>query len=62
MLAATVVPLIGGGSFLSLAVGFFLLAIVAGVAGFRGVAGISMEAARLLVLAFIVLAIVAFVL
>lgn len=53
---------LGSGNFLSLALAFFVLAILAGVAGFRGIAGLTMEIARLLVLIFIVLAIVALVL
>ena len=46
-----------GGGFVELAVGFFVLAVVAGVVGFRGVAGISMRIAKLLVLVFLVLAV-----
>ena len=56
-----VVPL-QGGSLLWLAIVFFVLALLAAVAGFRGVAGISMEIARILVFVFIVLAIIAFLL
>lgn len=54
--------LIGSGNFLSWAIAFFVLAIVAALAGFRGIAGLTMEIARLLVLAFIVLAVIALVL
>lgn len=50
------------GEFLYYALIFFVLAVVAALVGFRGVAGISMEIARIFVLIFIVLAIVAFVL
>lgn len=60
-LTVSVVPL-QGGNLLWLAVVFFVLALLAAVAGFRGVAGISMEIARILVFVFIVLAIIAFLL
>lgn len=55
-------PLQFTGDFLSLAVVFFVLAIVAAVLGARGVAGLSMEIAKWLVLVFIVLAIISLVL
>ncbi|MFC6864847.1 DUF1328 family protein [Halomicroarcula sp. GCM10025817] len=55
-------PLVVGGEFLSWAIAFFAVALVAGLVGFRGVAGVSMEIARLLVLVFLVLAVVAFLL
>ncbi len=45
-----------------LAVVFFVLAIIAWILGARGVAGISMEVAKWLVIAFIVLAILALLL
>lgn len=58
-----VTPLqIGDGGFLYWAVVFFVLAIVAAAVGARGVAGITMEIARIFVLIFIVLAIVALLL
>lgn len=47
---------------LELAVAFFVLAIIAGVLGQQGVAGLSMEIAKWLIIAFIVLAIVSFLL
>ena len=50
------------GDFLSLAIVFFVLAIVAALIGSRGVAGISMEIARIFILIFVVLAIVSLVL
>lgn len=50
------------GEFIELAVLFFLLAIVAAVLGARGVAGVSMAAARWLIIAFLVLALVTAVL
>ena len=60
---ATSAPLqMGGGSLLYWAVIFFVLAIVAAAVGARGVAGISMEVARIFVLIFIILAIVALLL
>lgn len=53
---------IGGGGFLYWAIVFFVLAILAAAVGARGIAGISMEIARIFVLIFIVLAIVALLL
>lgn len=58
----TSVPLQAGGGFLYWAVIFFVLAIVAAAVGARGVAGISMEVARIFVLIFIILAIVSLLL
>lgn len=46
---------------LELAIAFFVLAIVAGVFGAGGVAGLSMNIAKWLVLAFIVLAVLSLV-
>jgi uncharacterized membrane protein YtjA (UPF0391 family) len=43
---------------LYLAVVFFILAIVAGLMGARGIAGLSMEIAKWLIIVFIVLAII----
>ncbi|WP_247731279.1 DUF1328 domain-containing protein [Halovivax limisalsi] len=57
------VPLtVGDGGFLYWAIVFFVLALVAAAIGARGVAGISMEIARIFVLVFIVLAIIALLL
>ncbi|AGB15330.1 Protein of unknown function (DUF1328) [Halovivax ruber XH-70] len=53
---------LGNGGFLYWAIIFFVLALVAAAIGARGVAGISMEIARIFVLLFIVLAIVALLL
>ncbi len=53
---------IGGGGFLWWAVAFLALAIIAGLMGFGGVAGLSMDIAKWLVIIFIVLAVVAFIL
>lgn len=50
------------GQFLELALVFFVLAIVAAVVGARGVAGISMEIARVFILVFILIAIVTLIL
>ena len=47
---------------LSLAIGFFILAIVAGVLGAHGVAGISMDIAKWLVIIFIILAVISLIL
>jgi uncharacterized membrane protein YtjA (UPF0391 family) len=47
---------------LSLAIGFFILAIVAGVLGARGVAGLSMDIAKWLVIIFIILAVISLIL
>ncbi|ODR79247.1 DUF1328 domain-containing protein [Haladaptatus sp. W1] len=43
---------------LGLAIGFFVLAIIAGIFGARGVAGLSMEVGKLLVIVFILLAVI----
>ena len=59
---AQLAPLQLGGGFIELAVLFLILAIVAGILGARGVAGLSMEIAKWLVIIFIVLAIISFVL
>jgi len=50
------------GDFLQYAILFFILALVAAVLGARGVAGLSMEIAKWLVIIFIVLTIIALVL
>jgi len=56
--SAGIVPLqLFSGQFLQYALVFFVLAIVAGLAGARGIAGLSMEIARILVVVFLVLAI-----
>lgn len=47
---------------LELAILFFVLAIVAGALGAGGIAGLSMTIAKWLVLAFLVLAVVSFLL
>jgi uncharacterized membrane protein YtjA (UPF0391 family) len=59
---AQLAPLQLGGGFIELAILFLILAVVAGVLGARGVAGLSMEIAKWLVIIFIVLAIISFIL
>lgn len=55
-------PLQFGGGFIELAVLFLVLALVAAVLGARGVAGLSMEIAKWLIIIFVVLAIISFLL
>ncbi len=62
MLEAVAVPLQFTGDFLQWAIVFFVLAIIAAAVGARGVAGITMEIARIFVLIFIILAIVSLIL
>lgn len=59
---AGTVPLQSGGGFIELAIVFVILAVVAGLLGAKGIAGLSMDIAKWLVIIFIVLAIVSFVL
>ncbi|WP_132057745.1 DUF1328 family protein [Halorussus amylolyticus] len=47
---------------LELAIAFFVLAIIAGALGAGGVAGLSMDIAKWLVIAFLVLAVLSLVL
>lgn len=47
---------------LSLAILFFILAIIAAVLGARGVAGLSMDIAKWLVIIFVILAIISLIL
>jgi uncharacterized membrane protein YtjA (UPF0391 family) len=51
-----------GGGLVSLAIIFFILALVFAVLGARGVAGMSMSIAKWLIILFIVLAIIALLL
>lgn len=53
---------LGTGDFLYYAIVFFVLAIIAAVVGLRGVAGITMEIARILIFIFLVLMIVTLIL
>lgn len=55
-------PLQFGGGFLELAIPFLILAVVAGLLGARGIAGLSWDIAKWPVIIFVVLAIVSFVL
>lgn len=55
-------PMLFSGDFLYAAVVLFLVAIVAAVFGMRGIAGVTMEIAKIFVVIFLVLAIVALVL
>lgn len=55
-------PLLFSGDFLYWGIVFLLIALVAGALGSRDVAGFSMEIARIFILIFVVLAIIAFVL
>lgn len=47
---------------IGLAILFFILALVATLAGARGIAGLSMQMAKLLIIAFIILAILSAIL
>lgn len=61
--ATALVPLQAfGGSFLYLAVVFVVLAIIAAVLGAGGIAGMSMDIAKWLVIIFIILAVLSLVL
>lgn len=55
-------PLQFSGDFLSLAIVFFVLALLAALVGARGVAGVSMAIAKWLVIIFVVLAVIALLL
>lgn len=55
------VPLQMGGDLLWLAVLFLFLAVIAGILGAGGVAGLSMDIAKWLVVIFVVLAIITFI-
>lgn len=59
---ATFFPLQFGGNLIELAVLFLVLAIIAAIFGARGIAGLSMNIAKWLVIIFLVLAIVTFIL
>lgn len=59
---AQLAPLQSGGGFIELAILFLILAVVALVLGAKGVAGLSMQIAKWLVIIFVVLAIISFVL
>lgn len=55
-------PLQFTGEFLTYAIAFFVLAILAALVGLRGVAGISMEIARIFVFLFLVLFVISLLL
>jgi len=57
---ATHVPLQFGGDLIGLAVAFLVLALVAALLGASGVAGVSMDIAKWLVIIFVVLAILTY--
>ncbi len=59
---AQLAPLQFGGGFIELAILFLILAVVAGILGAKGIAGLSMQIAKWLVIIFVVLAIISFVL
>lgn len=60
--SAQLVPLQFGGGFIELAILFVILAVVAGLLGAKGIAGVSWDIAKWLVIIFIVLAILSFIL
>lgn len=51
-----------GGDLIGLAIAFLVLAVLAGVLGASGVAGLSMDIAKWLVIIFVILAVITFVL
>ena len=58
----SLLPMQFGGDLIGLAILFLLLALVAGVLGAGGVAGLSMDIAKWLVVIFVVLAVVSYLL
>ena len=60
--ALELAPLQFSGGFLEYAILFFVLAVVATLVGFRGIAGVSMKIARIFVFIFLVLAVLSLVL
>ncbi|MFQ3293970.1 MAG: uncharacterized membrane protein YtjA (UPF0391 family) [Halobacteriales archaeon] len=62
-IASIGIPLVQfGGGIIELAILFLILAVVAVVLGARGIAGLSMEIAKWLIIIFVILAIVSFLL
>ncbi len=59
---AQLVPFQFGGGFIELAILFVILAVVAGLLGAKGIAGVSWDIAKWLVIIFIVLAVISFIL
>lgn len=60
--SAQLAPLLFGGGFLELAILFLILAVVAGILGAKGIAGLSWEIAKWLVIIFVILAIISIIL
>ncbi len=60
--SAQLAPLQSGEGFIELAILFLVLAVVAWLLGAKGIAGLSMDIARWLVIIFIILAIISFIL
>lgn len=58
--ASIIGPILQGGQFASLVVVFIILALAAYIVGARGIAGITMRIAYILIIIFIVLAIISF--
>ena len=58
----TLLPLQFGGDLIELAILFFVLAIISAILGARGIAGLSMDIAKWLVIIFVVLAVLTFLL
>ena len=56
------VPLLLSGDFLYYGIVFFVLALVAGLVGFGGIAGITMELARIFIFIFLALAVISLIL
>jgi len=61
-MSAQLAPLQFGGGLIELAILFLILAVVTGILGASGIAGLSMRIAKWLVIIFVALAIVSFVL
>jgi uncharacterized membrane protein YtjA (UPF0391 family) len=62
LLTQVSIPLQFSGDFLTYALAFFVLALVAYAFGATGIAGLSMDIAKILVVVFLVVALVALVL
>lgn len=59
--ALQIMPIQSGGGLLELAILFLVLALVAAVFGAKGIAGLSMDIAKWIVIIFVVLAILSFI-
>ena len=62
MVGSTALAQAGGSEFLHWALVFFALAVIAAAIGAREIAGVNMEIARIFVLVFVVLALIALLL